>query len=122
MADPIFKPAYDLHVTVDSVVRPCTSSEFSETHATFEATTDQDGGAYNFGVAETTYTLRFDMVRDTAADRIPNARDLVAMAWTDGVENYSGKGRILTKNRKGGGRGGAAYSFTATLAGTVTKS
>lgn len=118
----LWKPACDCHLTYANTALTTTVLEFTEAHETFDTTNDKSNGYADFGVGARSYSLRFDCPQDseTPANGGPTTRDLLDASWTDGFKTYTGKARITSASRKGGGRGGYIVSYNAQMSGEIT--
>jgi hypothetical protein len=114
--------AYDAQLLYATKQIPCSSLRFRESIETFETTNTESAGAHEFGVAVTTLNLSFScpIASETKAD-LPAMGSLVDTVFSDSVDVYTGKARVTSRERQGGGKGGYVWNFEATFTGAVTR-
>lgn len=122
MADADWKPAFDVHFTDNGNVIYCENVEIREQVETFETTNTESAGNYEEGAGVTRYDIRGTALIDRAAVKMPSFKTLVPMVFSDGIGSFSGKGRIKSRTRQGGGKGGYKVPFEGTFSGVVTVS
>lgn len=116
----VWKPAYDAKLTYDSVAQKCMSVEHGWTGDEFETTNNEGDGSYEFGIGGEKHQLRWST--PVAADSVlPAEKSLLDAVFNDGLFTFTGKARVTSASRKGGGKGGYTIDYQATFTGTVTK-
>lgn len=116
-ATTVWKPAYALKATHDGDPIECKSLEIAEAIGEFDTTNNEGGGAEEFGIDVTSCQMRFTVPQKDGQASLPKGA-LVDMTYDDGDDDpQTGKARILTKNRKGGGKGGYDIDYTAKFTG-----
>lgn len=119
--DSDWKPAYDVTLTVGGTTQLCINSTFSETVEEFDTTNQESDGDEEIGVGVTSRQLRFTIPVDNDNPIIPAKKSLQPCTWSDGLESYSGKCRILSRERRGGGKGGYFIDCSGKFTGAVTE-
>ena len=122
MADADWKPAYDVHFTDNGNIINCENVEIREQVETFETTNTESAGAYEEGTAVTRYDVRGTAMIDKNSVKMPSFKTLVPMTFSDGLSTFTGKGRIKSRTRQGGGKGGYKVPFEGTFSGAVAVS
>jgi hypothetical protein len=116
----VWKPAYDAKLKYNAAAVAASSVEFQENLGEFDTTNTESAGDYEFGVDVTTRKLRWTTPVKVGAV-LPALKDLCDAIYSDGIDVFTGKARITSRNRKGGGKGGYTIDYEATFTGTVTK-
>jgi hypothetical protein len=119
-ASTVWKPAYDVTLIINGVTLPATTAEYSEEVEDFDTTNTESNGDHEFGVAVTTRSLRGEVPIDSDTPLWPPLKTLVAASYNDGEETHSGSIRLLSRQKRGGGRGGFMVSFSGKFTGAVT--
>jgi hypothetical protein len=118
-ADTVWKPARALKLTHETEPVRCKSLEVAENIGEFDTSNTEGDGYEEFGVDLRSTQVRFTSPQEEGVASLAIGA-LVDIAFEDGDDAYEGSGRILTKTRKGGGRGGYDIDYTAKFSGALT--
>jgi hypothetical protein len=116
----VWVPAHNAKITYNAVVQPASSVELSHQADEFETTNTESDGDHEFGVAGRTRQIRWTQPAKAGAT-MPLEEDLVDAVYGDDKFTWTGKARIVSSSRKGGGKGGYVLDYTAKFTGVVTK-
>ena len=123
-ADSDWKPAYDYSMTfgtAPSEIEPYFQDcEFRHTVGNFPAGNQKSGGWHEFGVDVDTLESRGTILIDRDDIIIPPIKVLADVTFNDGMQSYTGKGRMIEQGRRGAATGGFLISFTHRYTGPVT--
>lgn len=117
-------PAHNLAVSAsigpsDSAVDlPVTSAEVARETESFDCTTSEYD---THGISSTATRIRFTTPVDGDDPIVVPDRTLLTMSWEDDAAGaQSGYGRVLSKRRRGGGKGGLFYEYDCLITGPIT--
>lgn len=117
-ATDIWLPAYDGQLSYNSQNIEALTLEYREQQADFETTNTRSLGDHEFGVAETTRSIRWSSpIKDGVT--YPARGALVDAIYSDSLETHTGKARVTSKSKKAGGKGGYTWDFEAKFTGAV---
>lgn len=109
------------HLTYNSNILECMTLRYRESVGTFDTDNTESGGDHEFGVDVTTRQISFTInASEENLGDMPALKSLVDAVYTDDTGTYTGKARVTSRERQGGGKGGYVWSYEATHTGAVT--
>lgn len=114
-----WKPGYDVTMTFGSVEPHVTDYEWRESVGTFE-TSNIVGRVYEFGTTLKRYDFRCTLVIDEDDVRNPAFNQCGTITFNDGIDSFSGTGKITNRTRSGSAQGGYSIAVEGSMTGTVS--
>jgi hypothetical protein len=120
-ADSVWIPAWNAQLLYAGSYLECMSLRSRLTGNKFYTTNNRGQGWTEHGISNRTKVISFTLpISEENAPGVPKEFDLVDATWEDETGDHSGKFRISSVERQGGGEGGYTWSYEGEFTGPVS--